>query len=89
MGCGPGVHLGSTGWNETKNAIFVSATSTPCEVDPQPDPPLCFLDPEHVAKLAESSQIAEKRGPEEPTAAPEDDLSPGAVKVDTFCLAGL
>ena len=33
--CGPGVHLEATGWNETKNAIFVSATSTTSASDPQ------------------------------------------------------
>lgn len=63
--CGPGVHLEATGWNETKNSIFVSASSTPSEVDPQPQPPSCFLDRDHVAKLAESSKIAEKRGSNE------------------------
>jgi hypothetical protein len=57
--CGPGVHLEASGWNETKNAIFVSASSTASDVDPQPDPPRCFLDPEHVAKLAESTQPGE------------------------------
>lgn len=60
-GCGPGVHLEATGWNETKNAIFVSATSSVSDVDPQPDPPQCFLDPAHVAKLAESAKPSETR----------------------------
>ena len=59
-GCGPGVHLDGKGWHETKNAIFVSATSTPIEVDPQPDPPRCFLNPDHVAKLAEIASTQEK-----------------------------
>lgn len=58
-GCGPGVHLEATGWNETKNAIFVSAVSTPSEIDPQPEPPPCFLDPDHVAKITESVKTAE------------------------------
>lgn len=57
--CGPGVHLEASGWNETKNAIFVSASSTASEVDPQPQPPRCFLDPDHVAKLAESTKIGD------------------------------
>ena len=60
--CGPGVHLEATGWNETKNAIFVSAASTPSDVDPQPDPPRCFLDPEHVAQIAECSITTENTG---------------------------
>ena len=57
--CGPGVHLEATGWNETKNAIFVSAASTPSELDPQSEPPACFLDPDHVAKIAESIKTTE------------------------------
>lgn len=59
-GCGPGVHLEASGWNETKNAIFVSALSTVSDVDPQPQPPRCFLDRNHVAKLSESTKICEK-----------------------------
>jgi hypothetical protein len=61
-GCGPGVHLDAKGWNETKNAIFVSAASEVSEVDPQPDPPACFLDSEHVAKLAEKAKTKENTG---------------------------
>ncbi len=61
-GCGPGVHLDSKGWNETKNAIFVSATSETSEVDPQPEPPSCFLDPDHVAKLTEKAKTKETTG---------------------------
>lgn len=38
-GCGPGVHLNSKGWNETKNAIFVSAASETSQTDPEPEPP--------------------------------------------------
>ncbi|HUP79039.1 MAG TPA: hypothetical protein VM260_10835 [Pirellula sp.] len=54
-GCGPGVHLNGEGWNETKNAIFVKATSQVSEVDPDPTPPACFYDPAHVSKLTEQS----------------------------------
>lgn len=61
-GCGPGVQLTAKGWNETKNAIFVSATSETSAVDPEPEPPACFLDAEHVAKLAEKAKIKEKQG---------------------------
>lgn len=73
IGCGPGVHLNSKGWNETKNAIFVSATSQTSTVDPDPDPPACFVDPEHVAKLTEQAKTTEKRGPDadSPTDSPE------------------
>lgn len=61
-GCGPGVHLDAKGWNETKNAIFVSATSETSDADPQSEPPSCFLDLDHVAKLAEKAKNKEKTG---------------------------
>lgn len=61
-GHGPGVHLSAKGWNETKNAIFVSASSSPSDVDPDPQPPSCFLDRDHVAKLTEKAKIKEKQG---------------------------
>lgn len=58
-GCGPGVHLRGKGWNETKNALFVSATSETSTSDPEPEPPPCFFDPEHVAKLTETAKTKE------------------------------
>ena len=61
-GCGPGVHLDSKGWNETKNAILVSAASETSEVDPQPLPPACFLDSDHVANLTEKAKTKEITG---------------------------
>jgi hypothetical protein len=64
-GCGPGVHLDAKGWNETKNAIFISATSETSEVDPQPDPPACFLDADHVSKLTEKAKTKENTGPDD------------------------
>jgi hypothetical protein len=54
-GLGPGVHLNGEGWNETKNAIFIKATSQTSKVDPEPTPPECFFDPVHVSKLTEQS----------------------------------
>lgn len=64
--CGPGVHLEGSGWNETKNAIFVSAVSTRSSIDPAPSPPRCFLEPEHVAKLAETEKTSKNtRSPDE------------------------
>ena len=62
IGCGPGVHLDSKGWNETKNAILVSATSETSEVDPEPLPPACFLDSDHVANLTEKAKTKEITG---------------------------
>lgn len=61
-GRGPGVHLDGHGWNETKNAIFVSATSETSDVDPEPSPPPCFFDPSHVAKLTETAKNKENAG---------------------------
>ena len=61
-GRGPGVHLDGQGWNETKNAIFVSATSETSDVDPEPSPPQCFFDPSHVAKLTETAKNKENAG---------------------------
>jgi len=58
-GCGPGVHLSGKGWNETKNAIFVSATSDTSVTDPEPQPPECFFDPTHVAQLTEMAKTKE------------------------------
>jgi hypothetical protein len=71
-GCGPGVHLSGKGWNETKNAIFVSATSETSQVDPEPQPPKCFFNPEHVAKLTEMAKTKEN--------AREDDALPDIEK---------
>jgi hypothetical protein len=59
---GPGVHLNGKGWNETKNAIFVSAKSTVSDVDPEPEPPTCFFNPNHVAKLTDQAKTKEKTG---------------------------
>lgn len=81
-GCGPGVHLSGKGWNETKNAIFVNAWSTTSEVDPQLEPPDCFLNPDHVAKLTEKAKAQEKQAETDPLSdeqeqPPADDLPPG------------
>jgi hypothetical protein len=71
--CGPGVHLDGKGWNETKNAIFVSATSETSEVDPQPEPPVCFLDADHVAKLTEKAKTTENADSNDSLPDNEDD----------------
>jgi hypothetical protein len=56
----PGVRLAGKGWNETKNAIFISAESETSSDDPEPNPPACFLDRNHVAKLTETAKAKEK-----------------------------
>ena len=84
-GCGPGVHLDAKGWNETKNAIFVSASSERSETDPQREPPPCFLDPDHVAKLTEKAKTKEKTGaddtlPDEDEEQPESEETGGSTR---------
>lgn len=74
-GCGPGVHLDAKGWNETKNAIFVSASSEMSPTDPQPEPASCFLDPDHVAKLTEKAKTKEKAGADDTLAAKDEEPS--------------
>jgi hypothetical protein len=57
-GHGRGVHLSGEGWRETKNACLISATHHTFDDDPQPEPPACFLDPRHVAKIAETEALS-------------------------------
>ena len=73
---GPGVHLNGKGWNETKNAIFVSATSTVSDVDPEPEPPKCFFNPNHVAKLTETAKTKELTGSNDAVPSPKTKKKP-------------
>ena len=57
-GNGPGVTLEGKGWNETKNACLIRADHKTFAEDPKPDPPACFLDPKHVAKIAETEALS-------------------------------
>jgi hypothetical protein len=57
-GHGPGVHRTGEGWRETKNACLIRAHRKTFDHDPQPDPPECFCDPKHVAKIAESEALS-------------------------------
>jgi hypothetical protein len=57
-GHGRGVHLSGEGWRETKNACLISATHRTFDHDPQPEPPDCFFNPEHVAKIAETQALS-------------------------------
>lgn len=65
-GHGPGVHLSGKGWNETKNACLIRAQHRTFATDPQPDPPECFCDPKHVAKIAETEALSVASGRREP-----------------------
>lgn len=55
---GPGVHPVGEGWRETKVACLIRAQRQTFEEDPQPEPPECFSDPKHVAKLAETEALS-------------------------------
>jgi hypothetical protein len=57
-GQGPGVHCSAEGWRETKNAVLIRATRTLSDDDPQPEPPACFCDSEHVAKIVETEALS-------------------------------
>ena len=56
-GHGPGVHSTTEGWRETKNAVLIRASRTVSIDDPQPEPPACFCDSEHVAKIAKTAVL--------------------------------
>lgn len=55
---GPGVHFTGDGWREDKNACLIRAQRTVFAEDPQPEPPACFCDPKHVAKIAETETLS-------------------------------
>jgi hypothetical protein len=57
-GHGRGVHLSGEGWRETKNACLIRALRRTFEDDPQPEPPACFCDPKHAAKIAETEALS-------------------------------
>jgi hypothetical protein len=57
-GHGPGVHLSGEGWRETKNACLIRAQRQTFDQDPQPEPPACFCDRDHVAKIAETEALS-------------------------------
>lgn len=57
-GHGRGVHLAGEGWRETKNACLIRASHQSFADDPQPEPPDCFCDPKHAAKIAESEALS-------------------------------
>ena len=57
-GHGPGVHLSGEGWREDKNACLIRAQRRVFPEDPQPEPPACFCDPKHAAKIAETEALS-------------------------------
>jgi hypothetical protein len=85
-GHGPGVHREGEGWRETKNACLIRASRTVSENDPQPEPPACFCDAKHVAKIAETEALSVAAP--EPTACSgmkaDDDKEPMALSSDKW-----
>jgi hypothetical protein len=57
-GHGPGVHCTTEGWRESKNAVLIRASRTVSTDDPQPEPPACFCNSEHVATIAETEALS-------------------------------
>lgn len=57
-GHGRGVQLSGEGWRETKNACLMHAKHQVSESDPEPEPPKCFLDAKHVAKIAQTEALS-------------------------------
>jgi len=82
-GHGPGVHRSTEGWRETKNACLIRAKRTVSTEDPQPEPPECFSNPEHVAKIAETEalSVASPLPPSDSRESPIDKPSQDAVLV--------
>jgi len=57
-GHGPGVHRSGEGWREDKNSCLIRAKRRVFRDDPQPEPPACFRDSKHVAKIAETEALS-------------------------------
>lgn len=78
---GRGVHLVKDGWRETKNACLIRATHTSFPDDPQPEPPDCFCDVKHVAKIAETEalSVASPRTVQPPADEPHAEQSDASV----------
>jgi hypothetical protein len=77
-GHGPGVHRTTEGWRESKNACLIRASLTVSNHDPEPEPPDCFLDPKHVAEIAETQalSVASAQPPSVPEAKPKEGAEP-------------
>jgi len=65
-GHGPGVHRSDEGWREDKNACLIRAKHRVFPNDPQPEPPACFCDPKHAAKIAETETLSLASPPPNP-----------------------
>lgn len=57
-GPGPRVHPSGEGWRVTKNARLIRGSRRSFDEDPQPEPPGCFGDPQHGARIAETETLS-------------------------------
>jgi hypothetical protein len=74
-GQGPGVH--DQGWKEDKVACLHTLAGPTFEIDPHPDPPACFLDPQYVDELVQDLKSHKRLDKEdEPPAGPADLTEP-------------
>ena len=71
---GPGVH--QPAWREVKYANLATLASRTSSIDPQPEPPSKFLDPERVKKIVE--QVHDQHVPAKARTAAQD--APGKSK---------
>ncbi len=83
-GHGPGVHLAGEGWREDKNACLIRALRTISQDDPQPDPPECFCDPIHAARIAETEALSLAAPAPKPSTERTDDITPTVVDRGTW-----
>lgn len=59
-------------WSDTKVACLQTYTSVPCDHDPQPDPPVLFLDPPRVVRLCQEMEQIRGNPATRPKAAKPD-----------------
>ena len=52
------MHRTTEGCRATKNACLIRARRQTFDQDPQPEPPECFCDSQHVAKIAETEALS-------------------------------
>jgi hypothetical protein len=74
-GQGPGVH--DQGWKEDKVACLHTLEGPTFAVDPHPEPPACFVDPQYVDELVQDLKSHKRLGEdEEDSAEPADSAEP-------------
>lgn len=81
-GHGPGVHLAGNGWRESKAACLIHCTRKTFDHDPQPQPPECFTDPRHVARIVATEALSVAAAAAAETADEPDDDSPPPPPAD-------